>query len=1038
MQLIYRNSIAQNLIISLVIMILVVSAFTIFSIYQFKKKDFMLQLEQTAENSLNYLVEALDEPFWQMNTEAIKGIGSAFAKNDLISKLIITNAKGVSVVHIDKEEDLRQITKSAKIRHQNIILGHINISVTTKQYRQHTHNLLKYSITTLIAILITIIWGTNFLLRRFFKNPLEDLNDIVIAYSSGNYNFFNAHIHTHSPFIEFEPFIEVLKKMDSTITAQIDELKLAEARYRSIFNNSMEGIFQTTPEGKVIIANPALARILKYDSPEELISSINDLSKDFYIDTSIRVKLSAILAEKGFAKGFESKVFCKDSSVIDISESVQAVKDANGKLLYYEGVIEDITEKKKIEELKLAKEAAEAATKAKNEFLANMSHEIRTPMNAVIGFAGLALKTDLTTKQRDYISKVESSAKSLLGLINDILDFSKIEAGKLEMESICFNLEDVIQSVANIVSIKAAQKDIEFIISIDRDLPLLLIGDPLRLGQVLTNLCNNAVKFTQAGHVLVKCELIVMDHKMCQLKFSVSDTGIGMTEEQMSKLFSAFSQADSSITRQFGGTGLGLSISKHLVEMMGGQIDVNSQLGKGSTFAFTAQFLHKALQNQKPQPIPIDLNGLKVLIVDDNRAALEIYEEQVKSFGFRATTVESGVEAIAELKKAHSKGDIYDLILMDYRMPEIDGIETSKQIKNDPDLANLPLIIMITAFGRDQVIKQAEQVGIKAFLMKPVSSSLMLNTIMDLFNQEKAQVRLNNLAYKYPPEEHIITSQANTKDVDMVKKMEQIVGSKVLLVEDNHLNQQIAKEILTEIGLIVDVANNGKEATDAIINQNGDGQYDLVFMDIQMPVMGGYEATAIIREQPQFKELPIVAMTAHAMQGAKESCINAGMDDYISKPIDLEAVYNALVKWIKPKDRTKIAKAINDAPNKPKEFKLPETLAGIDLKSALSRIRGNTRLFKDILQDFAQDYSLITSQIASAIELGDIVAAERIAHTVKGVAGNISAQELYLASTELDKALREGRDSDYSELLANFDASLKQVLDSIESLNLDG
>ncbi|MBF0302643.1 MAG: response regulator [Desulfamplus sp.] len=1093
MKSIFRNSISQTLIVSLVVVISVVSVAAIFSIYMFKTQESMSELDQNADDSLNYLINALEEPLWQMNIKAVEGIANAFGKNDLIAKVLIIDNTGKDILRIDKQDRFQLIRRAGDIKHENILLAYVDISLTTKLYRKESYHLLKYCIITLIIVLITIISATGFLMRLFFKQPLADLNEIVNAYTSGNYHFTS----NYNIIVEFEPFITVLKSMGQKINAQIEALKIAEEKYRGIFNNSMEGIFQTTPAGKVIIANPALARILKYDSPEELIFSIHDLSKNLYVDFVKREELLAMLSTQGYVKNFEFKALCKDKSEIEVSINIQAVSDNNGKHLYYEGMLEDITEKKRVKDLKIAKEAAEASTKAKNEFLANMSHEIRTPMNAVIGFSALALKTDLTPKQYDYISKVESSARSLLGLINDILDFSKIEAGKLELESTCFDLEGVMNNVANIVSIKAAEKDIEFISTIEDGVPFSLIGDQLRLGQVLINLCNNAVKFTQSGHVLVKTEMINKDAHKCKLKFSVSDTGIGMNEEQIGRLFTAFAQADSSITRKFGGTGLGLAISKHLTEMMGGQIAVSSEVGKGSIFSFTAEFHYKPLSKPREHRISKDLTGLKVLIVDDNKTALEIYEEQIKSFGFIVNTVDSGLKAIEELERAASEGRSYDLVLMDYRMPEIDGIETSRRIKQNAKLSELPTVVMITAFGRDQVVKRAEQAGIKAFLMKPVNVSLMFDTIVEVFERENHSDVPNsklNACDEESMDSYIKYTSQHTagsfEDSEIIKPTDTLKGARVLIVEDNILNQQVATEILNDVGLVVEIANNGKEALDAIIknqsaikqkssetNQQEDAltavaeqqYYDLVLMDIQMPVMGGYEATALIRQNSECQNLPIVAMTAHAMTGAKEACIEAGMNDYVSKPIDPDELYRVLAQWIKPKTvKTSEGQALQQSkdeesqklegqilPTEQLQQKvskekgninnddntddyIPETLEGIDIQSALKRIRGNRRLLKNILTDFGKKYVSIKREIESEIEKGDITIAERMAHTVKGVAGNISAYALHSSADKLERAIIERRESDYATLLSDFDKSLQEVLDSLKTLDKNG
>ncbi|MCL6559449.1 MAG: response regulator, partial [Firmicutes bacterium] len=666
-----------------------------------------------------------------------------------------------------------------------------------------------------------------------------------------------------------------------------------------------------------------------------------------------------------------------------------------------------------------AKEIAEAATRAKSEFLANMSHEIRTPMNAIIGFSGLALKTGLSDKQYDYIKKIETSAKSLLGIINDILDFSKIEAGRLEMESTGFRLDDVMNNIANIVSVEAAKKGIELLSAIADDVPRALIGDPLRLGQVLANLANNAVKFTEAGHILIKAELLEKDEKRCAIKFTVRDTGIGMTGEQMGKLFTAFSQADASVTRKYGGTGLGLTISKRLVELMNGEISVESSPGEGSTFTFTAAFARQPVERERSLLTPADLAGLRVLVVDDSEPAREILTEQIKSFGFEATAVESGEEAIVELKRAVSYRP-YGLVLMDWKMPGMDGIEASKMIVKDKKLGHTPLIIMVTAFGREEVIKSAEKAGINSFLMKPVNQSLLFDTIMQSFGRNVS----GTAGLRPVPESQTEITQG-------------IEGAKVLLVEDNIMNQQVAVEILKGSGLAVDIANNGKEAVEAVAGSD----YDLVLMDVQMPVMGGYEATRLIRADARYAALPIVAMTAHAVQGAREDCLGAGMNDYVSKPIDPDQLFSVLARWIKrPAGDTdmKAKEQWIEPPGRDSESRLPESLPGIDTGSGLKRLNGNHGLYRKLLLDFSEKHASSVENIRSAINNGDIDAALSLSHTLKGVAGNLSIYGVHDSARRLEEAIAEKSAAEIDLLFDELDNELRLVLLSLRRLKPAG
>jgi signal transduction histidine kinase/CheY-like chemotaxis protein len=672
------------------------------------------------------------------------------------------------------------------------------------------------------------------------------------------------------------------------------------------------------------------------------------------------------------------------------------------------------------EELIKAKEQAESATKFKSEFLANMSHEIRTPMNAIIGFSRLVKKTDMTPKQLDYVNKIESSANSLLGVINDILDFSKIEAGKLELEAVEFRLDEVISSIIDVISVKAAEKNIEVLNNITNEVPRNLLGDPLRLGQVLINIVNNAVKFTEEGHILIKAELIEKNAARCRIKFSVNDSGIGMTEEQMKKLFVAFSQADSSVTRKFGGTGLGLTISKRIVEMMNGEIFVESQLGVGSTFTFVVEFM---MQSEEKQNRVIDIekfHTLKVLIVDDNEMARVILKEQLSELGINAFAVNSGYAAIKELEQ-ESIEKPYDLVFIDWRMPGMDGIETAEKILNDKNLGHTPMTIMVTAFGREEIFKNAEKIGINAFLIKPVNTSLLLDTIMNVFGLNSAVS---------------LTGQFHKEDV--VDLIDGINGVRVLLVEDNVLNQEVATEILRSAGVSVDIANNGKEAVEAVKNI----YYDAVFMDIQMPIMGGYEATSLIRSDEKYKDLPIIAMTAHAIQGAKEECLAAGMNDYVSKPIDQDHLFSVIKKWIKPiteNNEQQIMRTNGYTDENQTDIEFPKSMSGIDIESGVKRLNGNRKLYIKLLIDFSRSYLTFAEDIKKGIEQGNIEFSLRLVHTIKGVAGNISAYDIQNIAEKIETALIQKEEGKYTGLLnelstalRSFDIMIKALTDTRE------
>ncbi|WP_164683958.1 response regulator [Vibrio maerlii] len=783
-------------------------------------------------------------------------------------------------------------------------------------------------------------------------------------------------------------------ELEVLVAERTKDMKVAMQRTRTIIDNASDGIIVVNAQGEIQEFSPAAESIFGYEREEMLGEKVDALmGVPFHQEYSTQK-----LGQESDNVLLELKGKRKDGVEVDIEVAVSEAHIEPEVL--FTGIVRDATQRKEAErELTLAKQKAEEATQAKSDFLANMSHEIRTPMNAIIGMSYLAMQTDLTRKQADYVGKIQTSAESLLGIINDILDFSKIEAGKLDLEMIDFNLNDTIDNLVQIVSQKSQQKGLELLLDISTELPVDLRGDPLRLGQILINLVNNAIKFTDHGEIIIKAELIGRGDSGVQMQFSVRDSGIGMTPEQQARLFQSFSQADASTTRKYGGTGLGLTISKTLTEMMGGKIWVESESGVGSVFCFTANFGLAETQVDHQVPQASDLTDLPVLIVDDSIAAREILFNLSESLGFKPDLAASGAEALEKLKYAESEDNPYKLVLADWKMPGMSGVELGREVKQPGFLQHPPKYVIVTAYDRDDMLKQAEDIDLDSSITKPVSASTLLDIVLKVMNKQA--------------DRHAV-KQRGKLDFSATKS---ISGAKILLVEDNEINQEIAIELLTMAGLQVTSAWNGQEAVNMVSEQ----AFDAVLMDMQMPVMDGYEATREIRKKPEFADLPIIAMTANAMAGDKEKCIAAGMNDHLAKPIDPQQVFKTIAEWIGVDAEAMEEGILTGGSDEVFEVE------GFDNEAALGRMAGNVKAYKKSLKRVVESEADSIERITSAIENDDISTAVIVAHTLKGIGGNIGANYLVPPTEKLELALNAQKEQGTCELSDDVSAMLEET-----------
>jgi PAS domain S-box-containing protein len=797
-----------------------------------------------------------------------------------------------------------------------------------------------------------------------------------------NLQVLQRNLRTQELLVQTRDQAEELAAQQASLKRTHERVQETERFYSSVLELAPDGLLVADANGFIKLANAKCEELFGYTRAELVGQPVEMLVPDDVRPrhAGLRAEFHRSPAARSMGSGRELQALRKDGTLFPVEIGLSPLPAREGEGAQVAVSVRDITERMAQERaLREAKGKAEEATQMKSMFLANMSHEIRTPMNAIIGLSHLALKTDLKPKQRDYVGKIHNAGTSLLTVINDILDFSKIEAGRLDIESVPFTLDQVMQQVAVVTGEKAHEKGLEFLLDVPAGMPQNLVGDPLRLGQVLTNLVNNAVKFTARGEVRVRVELLERTGEKAKLRFSVHDTGIGMTPEQVAKLFQPFTQADMSTTRKHGGTGLGLTISRRLVEMLGGNIWLESEAGKGSTFIFTAWF---GLGAAAAHRVPARLATLSALVADDNPAAREVLAEALGGVVGQVDAVSGGAEAVAAVKQ-HDAAEPYDVVFMDWKMPGVDGLQATRAIKRDAALGKPPAVVMVTAFGREEVREEAERLNIDGFLIKPVTKSMLVDTLVTLFGPAGGETAG-------------ATAAAEERGVHLD-------GLRVLLVEDNDINQQVARELMEGVGIAVHVADNGREAVERLEGAGEPVPYDVVLMDIQMPEMDGFQATARIRSEPRFARLPIVAMTAHATVEERQRCVDAGMVGHVSKPIDPAALYDALAHF-RPEGTTSPRPPATAGPS---PASLP-AVEGLDAEQGLRRVAGNQPLYVRLLRQFLEGQADAAEKIRESLERRDRDGAVHLAHTVKGVAGNLAAGPVQAAAGALEKALRDG------------------------------
>ena len=993
------------------------------------------RLGERIERQANVVSHALARPLFDINSAAVSSVVDALGGTPEVIMLRVLAPNGMVLASLGSgadEEGAERVQQKVVYHDGNreYLVGSIDLAISRRQIdadlrRQIIQTVLGNLILTLAITLCVLLIG------RRMTQPFADIQEALEKLARGETDIHLSGIgrrdqigRLSSAVRSFRDTLNRLRRAEqvtngllrekSVIEQQLrdlnedleqkiaartrellDSMRMAQgsqAKLQAIVDTALDAVVRMDRQGRIVGWNAQAEKMFGWKGEEVLGRDLSDCIVPERHRAAHRNGL-ARYERSGVGGVLDSRIetyaLRRDGVEFPIELAITRVQLATSDDYEFCSFIRDISERREREQsLVAANVRAEAANVAKSEFLANMSHEIRTPMSAIIGMAYLALRTELSPKQQDYVGKIHRAALSLLGIINDILDFSKIEAGKLDVEHIPFCLDDVLANVASVTSQKAADKHLEYLFHVPHAIPRMLVGDPLRLGQVLINLVNNAVKFTPAGELELSC--MRLDDPAADrfrdgyatLRFAVRDTGIGMSEQQQAKLFRAFSQANGSTTREYGGTGLGLSISQQLVGLMGGRIVVASSPGKGSTFHFDLDFPLSG-EPERVAVAPPELDGARLLLVDDSDVAREIMSEALQTLPLRVDLAASGAEAESALLAADAAGDPYRVVLTDWQMPGMNGIELARRIAGNPALRHPPSTVLVTAFGREEVQKEAEAAGIRGFLCKPIGQSALVDTLVALFAPPRAPNAHSRRNGKFgAPGDH---------------------AARVLLVEDNLVNQEIALELLQAQNIAVDVAATGNEALDMLYD-GGPQTYDLVLMDLEMPQLDGHAATVELRKDARFDRLPIVAMTAHALAEIRERCLREGMQDYITKPVEPEKLYATLARWIGqavPPPLPAGGAVVADGPTLPGL----STVSGIDSAYGLRHVAGNVALYVQLLDRFRATQRDAGAQIRADYQARRLRQAAARAHTLRGVAGNIGARELQTLAQSVEEGL---------------------------------